>query len=115
MRQAGVLAAAGIVALEKMVERLAEDHNHAERLATLLAEIPGISLDPGSPQTNMVYLSLDPAVPLTAREVADRLLQKRVKVGVVGERRFRLVTHYWIGDSAVQHAGAAFEEVIQHP
>lgn len=115
MRQAGVLAAAGIVALEKMVGRLGDDHKRAQRLANLLVEIPGITIDPGSPQTNMVYLSLDPAVPLTAQEVAHRLLQKQVKVGVVGERRFRLVTHYWIGDSAVERAAAAFADVIRSP
>ena len=55
MRQAGILAAAGIVALETMVERLADDHRRARMLAEGLKEIPGIVLDPGTPYTNMVF------------------------------------------------------------
>lgn len=57
MRQAGILAAAGIVALESMVDRLTEDHARASRLARSLEKIPGITLDPGTPYTNMLYLS----------------------------------------------------------
>jgi threonine aldolase len=113
MRQAGVLAAAGIVALDRMVDRLGEDHERALGLAGLLAEIPGLKLDPGPPQTNMVYLSLDPEVPFSAQEVSRRLLPYHVKVGAVGERRFRLVTHYWIDAAAVDHAVTAFKEVLQ--
>ena len=58
MRQAGILAAAGIVALEKMVERLVEDHARAKKLADGLRLVPGLQLDPGTPATNMVFLSL---------------------------------------------------------
>lgn len=113
MRQAGVLAAAGIVALETMVDRLAEDHARAKRLARGLAEIPGLVLDAGSPFTNMVFLSLkdDPGIG-PASQVAQRLAERGVKVGVVGARRFRLVTHYWIDDAAVDRASAAFAEVL---
>jgi threonine aldolase len=57
MRQAGVLAAAGIIALEKMRDRLAEDHARARRLAECLANLPDLVLDPGTPQTNMIFLS----------------------------------------------------------
>jgi threonine aldolase len=56
MRQAGIIAAAGLVALETMVDRLAEDHANAKRLATLLAEIPGLCIDPADVQTNMMYV-----------------------------------------------------------
>jgi threonine aldolase len=109
MRQAGILAAAGIISLESMIDRLAEDHARARRLADGLTRIPGLLLDPGTPFTNMVFLSLAlQTAPLTASQVADRLLERGVKVGVVGERRFRLVTHYWIDDSAVDRAIAAF-------
>jgi threonine aldolase len=113
MRQAGVLAAAGIVALESMPDRLGEDHARARRLAQQLATIPGLVLDPGTPYTNMIFMSLSNDVTdLDAQAVADRLLKKGVKVGAVGSRRFRLVTHYWIDDAAVERAAAAFSEVM---
>lgn len=113
MRQAGILAAAGIVALEKVVPRLAEDHQRARNLASGLAALPGVVLDPGTPQSNMVYLTLGNGITHDAREVAGLLKEKGVLVGVTGKRRFRLVTHYWIDDKAVQQTVAAFEEVLQ--
>jgi threonine aldolase len=113
MRQAGVLAAAGIVALETIVPRMADDHQRARQLAAGLAALPEVTLDPGTPQTNMVYLSLGNGISLNAREVAQRLKERDVLVGVVGPRRFRLVTHYWIDEPAVQKAVAAFQEVLQ--
>jgi len=114
MRQAGVLAAAGIVALESMPACLVDDHFRARRLAKHLASIPGLALDPGTPQTNMIFMGLsNDAHGLDAQDVADRLLKMGVKVGAVGPRRFRLVTHYWIDDAAVDRAAAAFAEVLQ--
>ncbi len=113
MRQAGVLAAAGIVALETIVPRLAEDHHRAQELASGLAAIPGVTLDPGPPHTNMVYLTLENAIPLDASEAALLLKEKNILVGVVGTRRFRLVTHYWIDEDAVQQSVGAFREVLQ--
>jgi threonine aldolase len=114
MRQAGVLAAAGIVALESMPARLADDHVRARRLAKRLAAIPGLVLDPGTPCTNMIFMSLNSGlVELDAQAVADRLLKKGIKVGAVGARRFRLVTHYLIDDAAVDCAAEAFSEVLQ--
>ncbi len=110
MRQGGVLAAAGVVALETMIDRLAEDHRRARRLADGLAEIPGIELDPGSPHTNMVFLALGEDVPLDASQFAQKLKADGVLVGVVGSRRFRLVTHYWIDDAAVDRAIACFRQ-----
>jgi threonine aldolase len=112
MRQAGILAAAGIVALETMVDRLAEDHARARRLAGCLAEIPGMALSPGTPQTNMVFVGLSKEVSLPADEVEQRLDEQGVKVGVVGEREFRLVVHYWIDDLAVERAASAFSQVL---
>jgi threonine aldolase len=112
MRQAGVLAAAGIVALETMVDRLAEDHQRARRLAQQLANIPGLTLEPGSPYTNMVYLRLGEEILLNAGQVAEHLRAYGVLVGAVGERRFRLVMHYWINDEDVNRVVAAFREVL---
>jgi threonine aldolase len=112
MRQAGVLAAAGIVALETMIDRLAEDHARARRLAKGLAAIPGLAVD-GVPQTNMVFVSLVDGVPADAEQVVERLSGLGVKVGDVAERRFRLVTHYWIDDAAVDRAVETFAQVMQ--
>lgn len=113
MRQAGVLAAAGIVALETMTKRLSQDHEHARSLAQGLAQISGLVLDPGTPYTNMIFLSLDEDAQIgNAHEVAQRLAGQGVKVGVVGKRRFRLVTHYWIDDAAVEYAINAFRTVL---
>jgi len=112
MRQAGVLAAAGVIALESMVDRLVEDHARARLLAQGLAKIPGLVMDPGSPYTNMVFLSLADGTRLTAKEVAQRLAEHSVKVGVVGPQRFRLVTHYWIDDEGVEKALSAFSKAL---
>jgi threonine aldolase len=114
MRQAGVIAAAGILALETMTVRLGEDHDRAKRLALGLAKLPGIVLDPGSPLTNMVFLNLDKSLPLTATQIEDALWERGVRVSAVSERRFRLVTHYWIDDDKVDVAVAAFAEVLQN-
>ena len=118
MRQAGILAAAGIVALESMTERLSEDHARARCLAEGLANLPGLILDPGSPATNMIFLNLadsvsQPEGALTpAQQVAQEMQKLGVRIGVVGPRRFRLVTHYWIDDRAVDRAVEAFWQVL---
>ena len=112
MRQVGVLAAAGIVALETMIDRLADDHRRARQLAEGLRRIDGLLVDKGSPQTNMIFLELTPETGLTASQAAERLRDQGVLVGAVGLRRFRLVTHYWIDDQAVDHAVSAFMNML---
>ena len=112
MRQAGILAAAGIVALETMIDRLPEDHKRALRLAEGLATIPGLELDPGTPHTNMVFVSLGHEIPVSASEIARRLEERHILVGVTTKRRFRLVTHYMIDDPGVDMTLRAFREVI---
>jgi threonine aldolase len=111
MRQAGILAAAGIVALETMVDRLAEDHKRAHDLVLALSFLPWLVMDEGTPRTNMIFMTLANAFPADAKQVAGELSKMGVRVGVVGERRFRLVTHYWIDDTAVDKAILAFQEV----
>jgi threonine aldolase len=112
MRQAGVLAAAGIVALETMVDRLAEDHQRARLLARGLETINGLKLNSGKPHTNMIFCELTDRVPFDANETAARMTEKGVKVGVVGERQFRLVVHYWIDDGGVERTVQAFKDVL---
>ncbi len=114
MRQAGILAAAGLVALDEMVDRLIEDHQRARRLASGLEEIPGLKVDTKIPATNMVFVTLsgDGAQPLTAAQVSPRLAELGVKVQTVGQRRFRMVTHYWVDDEGIEQAINAFKSVL---
>jgi threonine aldolase len=112
MRQAGVLAAAGLIALREMVDRLAEDHATARQLADGLAAISGLVLDPTRVRINMVLAELAPEVSLDAYQVAERLQGYGIWVGVRGERKLRLVTHYWIKPEAIEQTIAAFAEVV---
>jgi len=112
MRQAGVLAAAGIVALEEMVDRLKDDHERARVLAEGLALIPGINLDKSSPNSNMVYISLDPATGFNAASLAARLKEQGILAGITGTRQFRLVCHYWIKDEHLPIIRKSFEKAI---
>jgi threonine aldolase len=113
MRQAGILAAAGILALEDMVDRLADDHLRARILAERLSGIPGLAIETNPPQTNMVYLNLNDLVPFSGRDLTSMLEQRGVKVDWVEARRFRLVTHYWIDDASIDRTVAAFEETLE--
>jgi len=95
MRQAGVLAAAGIVALEEMVDRLADDHANARKLAEGLARMPGLSIDPAGIKTNIVYFGVD-RDDMTAEQLAARLDAQGARMLPVGAGRIRAVTHYHI-------------------
>ena len=110
MRQAGIIAAAGIVALETMVERLADDHGNARRLAQGLAEIPGVEIDPDSLPTNVVFLKVTNG---SSVELARRLAVRGVKVGDRGGGAWRLVTHYGITADDIEHALDVIEAVFQ--
>src|SRR5262245_44041823 len=87
MRQAGIIAAGGVYALRHNVERLAEDHDHARRLARGLAELPGIKLDPAEVETNIVFFELVGA--LDAPTAVERLLAHGVRMGAMGPRTIR--------------------------
>jgi threonine aldolase len=110
MRQAGVLAAAGIVALETMPQRLADDHRRARQLADGLAAIPGIHLDPGSPHTNMIFLNLEDGLMPDAPTLAKQLKAQNILIVPNGSHRLRLVTHTWIDDAAVERVIGAFQD-----
>ena len=112
MRQAGVLAAAGIVALETMIDRLADDHANAKQLAEGLADIPGIELDPGRVKTNIVFFDLQLGAP-TAAQLAQRLAAEGVLIGAIGERRMRAVTHYGIESADMDAAIGAVKRALK--
>ena len=112
MRQAGVLAAAGIVALETMIDRLVEDHARARRLAAELRSLPGATLDLDPPPTNMVYLRLSTAVPFDARGMVQTLADDNILALPVGPRRIRLVLHHDVDDDGVDRAVAAFRRAL---
>ncbi|HMA35910.1 MAG TPA: low-specificity L-threonine aldolase [Chloroflexia bacterium] len=95
MRQAGILAAAGLVALNEMVDRLAEDHANAGRLARGLAQIPGLQVDPRVPHTNMVYATVT-APGWTADRLTAAYAAAGVLIGPSDPQVVRLVTHYGI-------------------
>jgi threonine aldolase len=111
MRQAGVLAAAGIVALETMVDRLAEDHANARRLAEGLAALPGILLDPASVPTNIIIFELA-ADALSPQEFAAGLAARGIKLSPIGGRRLRAVTHHGIEEEDIERALAAAKTVL---
>ena len=103
MRQAGVLAAAGLVALDTMVDRLAEDHQNARRLAQGLANIDGITVDPDRIQTNIVIFDIDPKLG-TAQDMIAALDQEGVKVSYPGVQSLRMVTHRHISNEDIEEA-----------
>ncbi len=112
MRQAGILAAAGIVALETMVQRLEEDHKRANLLAEKLKQIPHLNLRANSPQTNMVFADLEQTYSKTNDQIIDELLKLEVLIGPAGTNGFRLVTHVGIQDDDIEIVFNAFNKVI---
>ncbi|MCU0561540.1 MAG: low-specificity L-threonine aldolase [Desulfobacterales bacterium] len=111
MRQAGVIAAAGLVALDEMVDRLAEDHAHARKLAEGLAAIPGISIDPARVRTNIVYFAVTKPG-LTAAELLRRLEREGVRMLATGARTVRAVTHYEVNAAGIDHALAMLAKLM---
>ncbi len=115
MRQAGILAAAGIVALETMVDRLGEDHQRARRLAAGLREIPGIQVEHDPPPTNMVYFRLDPLTGMTTQSLIEALASRSIRLTARNPYRMRLVVHYWIDDEAIQQVVEGIAAAMSKP
>jgi len=111
MRQAGILAAAGIVALETMVERLREDHANAQRLAAGLAALPGLRIDPAQVQTNILIFEV--ARPdLDAPGLVTKLHARGVKCLATGPDRIRMVTHKDVSRAGIERALAVLGELL---
>ncbi len=115
LRQAGILAAAGLVALRRIPQRLHEDHAHACMLAEGLVDIPWVSVDPTLVYTNMVYLELSPEAPLSVEALATRLLDE-YNVQIARNRysptTIRLVTHYWVTANDVEQVLRGFRQIL---
>jgi threonine aldolase len=110
MRQAGVLAAAGIVALTEMIDRLAEDHANARRLAEGLADTPTLSIDPSRVKTNIVYFAV--TANRTPQELAAQLNTEGVRLLPTGPRQLRAVTNYHVSANDIEYALSVFRRVL---
>jgi len=111
MRQAGIIAAAGIVALETMVDRLQEDHTNARLLADGIADLPGVVLDPETIKTNIIYFDLDDAA-MESANFLTVLAAKGIQFFDTGPRRFRMVTHYGITAEDILYTINSFKETL---
>jgi threonine aldolase len=112
MRQSGIIAAAGITALEQMVDRLEEDHANAQRLAEGIARVPGLSIEPERIQTNIVYFNMA-SKQLTAGKLVKQLADKGIKILQLGPVRLRAVTHYGISAEDIDLTLAALGEALK--
>jgi threonine aldolase len=110
MRQAGIIAAGGVFALRHHVKRLADDHANARRLAEGLATLPGVTLDPATVETNIVIFDLRGA--LDANAAVAALLARGVRMGAMGPRTVRAVTHLDVSASQVERALEAARAVF---
>jgi len=110
MRQAGIIAAGGVYALRHHVKRLAEDHANARRLAEGLAALPGVSLDPKTIDTNIVFFELTGS--LTAPAACEQMLARGVRMGALGAHTIRAVTHLDVDSRAIERALAVARDVF---
>jgi len=113
MRQAGILAAAGIISLNSMVERLGDDHRMASRIAEDLSDIDGIEFDLGKPASNMIFIQLTQENKREPQKIISQLKGKGILIGQCGPKNFRLVTHYWITDEDLPKINEGFHQVFK--
>lgn len=111
MRQAGIIAAAGLYALDHNIDRLAEDHTNAKILARGLAEIPGISITIEHVESNIVFFDVA-GLGITAKEATERMATRGVRMGATGRTRIRAVTHLDVSQSDVERAVEIAQAVL---
>ncbi len=112
MRQAGIIAAAGIVALEKMIDRLEDDHMNAKLLAQGISKVGGLRVDLARVQTNMVFVDTSD-LKMSDDLMASRLKQKGILASTLSKNRFRLVTHRSIEKEHVERTVEAFAQIAE--
>ncbi|MFZ0389980.1 MAG: GntG family PLP-dependent aldolase, partial [Calditrichia bacterium] len=110
MRQSGILAAAAIYAVENHIERLAEDHRRARKLAEFIAELPGIAIDPETVQTNIVVFDLTGSG-WTGEQFINALFENGVKMLTFAGTRIRAVTHLHITDEDISRTESIIRKV----
>ena len=110
-RQAGILAAAGRIALSEMSLRLAEDHASARRLAGLLSAVPGVEVLAGRLDVNMVFARLLPSFPLRPDALAEALAGRGIRINGGPGDVVRFVTHHWVDGEDVRHVAAAMAAI----
>jgi len=111
MRQVGIIAAAGIYALNHHLERLKEDHHHAKRLAVGLKEFKGVSIDPKHVETNIVIFDVTDTG-MTGAQVAEAMKKEGVLIHAFGKTQIRLVTHLDVSSEDIEIALKAFKKVL---
>ena len=111
MRQAGIIAAAGSHALERNVDRLAEDHANARLFAEGIANLPGVAVDLDAVQTNIVFFDVAGSG-ADAATIADRLAERGVRIGAMGPTLMRAVTHLDVSRGQVETAAAALRDIV---
>ena len=114
MRQAGVLAAAGLIALREMSLRLGEDHTNASFMAGELAKISGVALDPSTVEINMVFFRIEEVAkkPESGLRIVSGLAKRGILINPPSDGVFRFVTHYWIDRERVARVVAALAQVV---
>src|SRR5205085_2668642 len=110
MRQAGIIAAACIYAMDHNVERLADDHRNAQIIAKAIADIPGLHLEPEEVDTNLVWFRIDPSVG-NAKDITARLKQQGVLVHAAGPQKIRACTHLDVSKAQAERAAEALRKV----
>ena len=111
MRQAGIVAAGALYALEHNVDRLADDHAHAKKLAETIANVPGVKLETEIIDSNIVIFALSESMP-TAQVVADALEREGVLVMAISERLIRLVTHLDVDAAAIDQVCVSLSKTL---
>ena len=111
MRQAGIIAAAGLYALDHNIDRLADDHANARRFAAVVRRCDGVTLPFGAIDSNIVFIDVA-ATGLSAAAIATALEEQGINVGAMGDSLIRVVTHLDVDAAMVQEAAAAFVAVV---
>jgi threonine aldolase len=111
MRQAGVIAAAALYALDHHIDRLAEDHRLAGIIAQAIADIPGLHLDPPEVETNLIWFEVDPELG-SNKDIANQLKQKGILVQAVGRQTIRACTHLDVSAAMAERAADAIRKLV---
>ena len=113
MRQAGIIAAGALYALENHVHRLSDDHANAQRLASGLAQLRGIALDPAAVETNLVYFALTDDAGMDSKRFCEKLKAKGVRMGAIGPALIRAVTHLDVTEKDIDKAIDTARDVLE--